>query len=61
MSIDPNRKATPEDLHRLWDPIMKKLIAQHGKEKANRLFAKAIEDSGLDPQEVRVVFAEDLS
>lgn len=60
-AADPNRKATPEDLRRLWDAPMRKLIAQHGKEKAKRLFAKAMADCGLDPNEVRVVFAEDIS
>lgn len=58
---DLHRKATPEDLHRLWDPVMKQLIARHGKERAKAMFRKAVTDAGLDADEVRVVFAEDLS
>lgn len=61
MSTDLDRKPTPEELHQLWDPLVKHLIARHGKERAKRMFVKAVENAGFDPDEVRVVFAEDLS
>ena len=56
-----SRIATDFEIDTVWRPLMLRLVKQHGKERAKRIFRQAVEKAGLDPNEVRVFFKEDLS
>lgn len=56
-----DQKVTPEDIEAIWTPLLKRLIAQYGKERAKSIFREAVRGAGLDPNDVRIVFPEDVS
>lgn len=59
--MDLERKASPEEVDALLRPIFEKLLAQHGKAEAIRLFKRSVVAAGFDPRDFRVIFDEDVS
>ncbi len=58
---DPNRKATQPEVAAMLGPIFAKLVREHGKTDAIRMFKIAVVEAGFHPDEMRVIFDEDLS
>lgn len=59
--MSDDRQATPEDIERIFRPIVERTIAVHGKEEAARMLKRALVASGFDPNMMRIIGKEDIS